>query len=144
MAQSRLDRVYFPPHLVNSLLSTRHKPGLSDHCQVEVVLAFRVGLGRPGHHHRKTFWKLNKSLLDDPDFNPKFKILYDRLLTLIGEYDDHAEWWEVLAKPTIAMFCKDFSSKLARQRKSTKRFLYTALKIFLCERNWEEMATTKE
>ena len=91
MAQSRLDRVYFPPHLVNSLLSARHKPGVSDHCQVEVELTLRVGLGRPGRHHRQTFWKLNTSLLDDPDFKPKFRKLYDRLVTLIGEYNDHAE-----------------------------------------------------
>ena len=35
LAMSRLDRVYFPPHLINKLLSTRHKPGLSDHCQVQ-------------------------------------------------------------------------------------------------------------
>ena len=30
MAQSRLDRVYLPPHLVNSLLSVRHSPGVSE------------------------------------------------------------------------------------------------------------------
>ena len=42
------------------------------------------------------------------------------------------------------MFCKDFSSKLAKERKCTKRFLYRALKIFLREENWEQIAKTKE
>ena len=63
---------------------------------------------------------------------------------MIVEYDDHAQWWDTLAKPAIAKFCKDFSSKLAKERKSTKIFLYTALKIFLRERNWVEVARTKE
>lgn len=31
MAQSRLDRGYLPPHLVNGLMSAKHAPGVSDH-----------------------------------------------------------------------------------------------------------------
>ena len=144
MAQSRLDRVYIPPHIVNSLLAVRHAPGLSDHCQVEVELAISAGHSSSGPRIRKSYWKLNASLLNDPDFQPKFRLLYDELRTLIGEYDDHAEWWDVLAKPAIAKFCKDFSSKLAKERKSTKIFLYAALKIFLRYENWVEVARTKE
>ena len=145
VAQSRLDRVYLPPHLVTSLLSVRHAPGVSDHCQVEVELALRAGLARNSQNNtRQTYWKLNISLLSDPEFKPKFQYLYHELRTLIGEYDDHADWWETLAKPAIAKFCKDFSSKLAKERKSTKKFLYAALKIFLREEDWVEVARTKE
>ena len=32
MAQSRLDRVYAPPHLADRIMTTCHKAGISDHC----------------------------------------------------------------------------------------------------------------
>ena len=70
--------------------------------------------------------------------------MYDRLVRLVGEYQDHAEWWEVLAKPSIVIFCKDFSSKLAKSRKTTKSFLYSTLKLFLRNENWAEVARVKE
>ena len=63
---------------------------------------------------------------------------------LIDEYDDIAQWWEVLAKPSIVKFCKDFSFKLAQERKCTKKFLSTCLKIFIQQEKWKEVATIKE
>lgn len=144
MAQSRLDRVYIPPHLVTSLVSARHKPGISDHCQVEVKIKLGAGQGRPNQQKKKLFWKLNTSLLDNPDFKEQFQTLYEKLVRFIGEYADHSEWWEILAKPAIARFCKDFSSKLSQERRCTKRFLYASLRIFLRQENWAEVARIKE
>ena len=109
MAQSRLDRVYLPPHLVNSLVSVKHSPGVSDHCQVEVEMALGAGQVGNGQNNRKTYWKLNTSLLSEPEFQLQFQNVYNELRTLIVEYDDHAQWWDTLAKPAIAKFCKDFS-----------------------------------
>ena len=63
---------------------------------------------------------------------------------MIGEYDDHSQWWEELTKPAIVRFCKDFSYKLSKERNSTKRFLYASLKIYLGQENWTEVAKTKE
>ena len=114
IAQSRLDRVYLPPHLVQCLLSAQHKAAHTDHSRVEVVLDLGPGQARPHRQHKKSFWKLNTSLLDNPDFKTKFQNLYQDLVTLIGDYEDHAEWWDLLAKPTIAKFCKDFSAELAK------------------------------
>ena len=66
------------------------------------------------------------------------------MIRLIGEYEDHAEWWDILAKPAIASFCKGFSSKLSKERKSTKLFLYASLTIFLKEENCTEVARVNE
>ena len=104
VAQSRLDRVYLPPHLLQLLLSAQHKPGISDHCKVEVELDLRPGQTRPCKQQKKTYWKLNTSLLDNPDFKNQFQAMYNRLVGVIGEYQDHAEWWDVLAKPAIVSF----------------------------------------
>ena len=145
IAQSRLDRVYLPPHLVNKLVSVSHQAGISDHSKVELKLALTVGqTDRLRPERRKTFWKLNTSLLDDPNFKIQFQILYTRLSNLIPEYEDHGQWWEELAKPTIVVFLKDFSYKFAKQRKSTKLFLYSLLNIFLKQENWGEVAVIKE
>ena len=144
IAQSRLDRVYLPPHLVQCLLSAQHKAAHTDHSRVEVVLDLGPGQARPHRQHKKSFWKLNTSLLDNPDFKTKFQNLYQDLVTLIGDYEDHAEWWDLLAKPTIAKFCKDFSAELAKLRKSTKQFLFSSLKIFLQYENWTEVARVRE
>ena len=70
--------------------------------------------------------------------------MYNRLVGVIGEYQDHAEWWEVMAKPAIVSFCKEFSSLLANERKTTKQFLYISLKIYLRDENWTEVARVKE
>ena len=75
VAQSRLDRVYLPPRLVQFLLSAQHRPGVSDHCQVEVELDIRVGQARPASHQKQTFWKLNTSLLENEDFRSQFQTL---------------------------------------------------------------------
>ena len=111
---------------------------------MEVELNIRVGQARPAPPKKQTFWKLNTSLLVNEDFQSQFQTLYDKLTRLIVEYEDHADWWEILAKPTIASFCKDFSSKLSKERKSTKLFLYASLRIYLKEENWMELARVKE
>ena len=144
IAQSRLDRVYLPPHLLHCLLSAQHKPAHTDHCKVEVELDLRPGQARPHRQQKKSFWKMNTSLLDNPDFKAKFQTFYEELVTLVGNHQDHAVWWEVLAKPAIVNFCKDFSSELAKVRKSTKQFLFSSLKIFLKYENWTEVARVRE
>ena len=86
----------------------------------------------------------NTSLLDNEDFKIQFQTLYAKLVRRIGEYQDHAQWWEVLTKPAIVNFCKDFSSKHAKERKDTKQFLFASLKIFLKYETWTEVARVKE
>ena len=118
IAQSRLDRVYAPPHLANKILTTCHKASVSDHCRVETV--FNIETGQSSRRSRCSgFWKLNTSLLENEDFYVQFNILYERLSSLKDEYDDIAQWWEVLTKPSIAKFCKDFSYQLTQERKAT-------------------------
>ena len=143
MAQSRLDRVYAPPHLADGIMTTCHKAGISDHCRVEVVFNIATGQARRRSHHAG-FWKLNTSLLDNEDFHVQFNVLYQRLSSLMDEYDNIAQWWELLTKPSIAKFCKDFSYQLAQERKATKHFLSTSLKIKIQQESWSEVATIKE
>ena len=83
-------------------------------------------------------------MLENPDFKLQFQSLYEKLSRLADEYEDRSEWWQLLAKPAIVVFCKDFSSKLAKERRSTKAFLHASLKCFLKTENWVEVARTKQ
>ena len=100
MAQSRLDRVYAPPHLADKVVTTCHKASISDHCRVEVAFNMATGQTRRRSHF-PGFWKLNTSVLDNEDFHAQFNVLFESLSSLTDEYDDIAQWWEILAKPTI-------------------------------------------
>ena len=144
MAQSRLDRVYAPPHLADKIVSVCHKTGTSDHCRIETVFTIMAGQSNRSSHHSRTYWKLNTSLLDNKDFTAQFKVLYERLSGLVEEYDDYGQWWEEMAKPSITKLCKDFSHKLAKERTATKQFLSASLKIFLKQENWSKVAMVKE
>ena len=124
-------------------MTTCHKAGIGDHCRVEAVFKIETGQTRrrpnlPG------FWKLNTSLLDNEAFHAQFNILYERLSSLNDEYDDIAQWWELLAKPSIVKFCKDFSYMLAKQRKATTKFFSTSLKFLIQQERWEDVAIIKE
>ena len=143
LAQSRLDRVYAPPYLADKIVTTCHKAGISDHCRVEVGFNITTGQTRR-KSHRSGYWKLNTSLLDNENFHVQFNVLYERLSNLTDDYENIAQWWEILAKPTITKFCKDFSFKLAQQRKSTKCFLSTSLKLLIQQERWAEVAAIKE
>ena len=98
--------------------------------RVEVAFNMLTGQTRRRSHF-PGFWKLNTSVLDNEDFHAQFNVLFESLSSLTAEYDDIAQWWEILAKPTIIKFCKDYSYQLAQQRKSTKRFLSAYLKILI-------------
>ena len=68
MAQSRLDRVHAPPHLVDKNAKISHKAGIRDHCRVEV--AFNIATGQTRRRtYLPDFWKLNTSVLDNESFH---------------------------------------------------------------------------
>jgi hypothetical protein len=53
------------------------------------------------------------------------------------------DWWEY-AKSAIAQFCKNVSIQLARERRATKNFLLTSLKLATRREDWGRVASLKE
>ena len=135
-APSRLDRVYIPPHLLGSLMSTSHHPGLADHWGVHTELALEVERVQLPPRPPKSHWKLNSSILDDECFLPQFSSLFEQIQEKQGAFDDAADWWDLCAKPTIVTFCKSFSVSLARKRKTFKKFLYALIGVATRKNNW--------
>ena len=143
-APSRLDRLYVPPHLQTSLLSATHLPGLADHWGVEVLMNLEVTRLQLPPRPPRTHWKLNSSILKHESFLPQFSQLFQQLLEDIDEFEDAADWWDLLAKPTVSSFCKLFSISLAKQRKTFKNFLFALLTKATNQGDWCLVIQTRE
>jgi len=79
VAPSRLDRVYLPPLLEDRPRLARYLPGTSDHhaylLRIETAgLAVLPSLA--SKRSASLYWKLNSSILSDPDFLPAFRAMW--------------------------------------------------------------------
>ena len=143
-ASSRLDRFYIPSSYTGPL-NICHLASLSDHCavflQIEIdAINFSAGM----NVGRNTYWKLNTSILNDEEFLPSFSSFWSQITKSQAHSIDIAEWWDKQAKPAVKQFCISFSQHRKSKRRDKVRFLLSYLKIVLKEKNWCEVARTKE
>ena len=144
-APSRLDRFYVPGGLLQNLSNVCHVSSLSDHCGVMMTLKLNVELlALPPRSCRRTYWKLNCSILGEEDFMPSFARFWRKISQSQELYDDIAVWWDQVAKPEIRDFCTGFSVHRNVQRNNTKKFLFSYLKVALSDKNWNDVAMIKE
>ena len=130
--------------MLQQVVHVEHIASLSDHCGVVMEVDLDVHVTRNiQKEKRKTFWKLNTSILKDDDFLDNFSDLWTWLKSLKNEYNDIADWWDALVKPSIKDFCVLFSSRRSKRRKDSKRFWFAYLKVVLQSKNWEEIARVK-
>ena len=144
-APSRLDRFYVSRKLASELVAgSCHVASLSDHCGIKFGVKMLVDLMSLPKTQRKTYWKLNTSILNDEEFLPHFASFWRRISVSQNSFSDVAEWWDKLAKPEIRDFCIGFSVNRKFKRDHTKRFLLSYLKLALVKKNWGEVARVKE
>ena len=143
-APSRLDRFYISAKLLSGLGGVLHVASLSDHCGVQMELGLMVDHMYLPKTQRRTYWKLNTSILEEEDFLPTFTSFWRRISGSRPLFSDLAEWWDKLAKPEIKDFCVGFSVNRKLQRDHSKKFLLSYLKLVLAEKNWEEDARVRE
>ena len=143
-APSRLDRFYISSGLVSVVTGVCHVASLSDHCGVQMKLKLSVEHLPLPRSPRRTYWKLNNSILIEEDFLPHFTSLWRRMEESRSQYSDVAEWWDKLAKPEMKNFCIGYSVNRKFQRNNTKKFLLSYLKLVLARKNWNEVARVKE
>ena len=107
-APSRIDRFYLSRSLVEGLSGTQHVASLSDHCGVQMSLWLTVELVSLPRNLRRTYWKLNTSILNDKEFLPSFIALWSEISKANNLFVDCAEWWDKWAKPEIKKKLLDF------------------------------------
>ena len=62
----------------------------------------------------------------------------------VPSFPDEADWWDEYEKPASISFCKSFSSSLAKQRKTYKKFLFSVLRLATVKKDWKLVSQTKE
>ena len=143
-APSRLDKFYISERLKIGVSNILHVASLSDHCGVKMCIRLEVEIANLPRTERRTYWKLNTSILEEEEFLPNFVHLWERISVVRGQFEDIAEWWDKFAKPEIKDFCIGFSVYRKKQRDDTKKFWLSYLKLVLFEKNWQEVARVKE
>ena len=141
MAGSRLDRAYLPGPLAAGLVAVDHVASLSDHSAL--VVRLRGGLGVPSPPpppQRASYWKLNVSLLHEPDFLPGFREMWDGLRAARQPGAPPAAWWEETAKPACRDYCIRFSRQVAHRRRETTFILQAGLQLVLDDGDWPAVA----
>ena len=108
-APSRLDRFYSSVSILDKVQSVCHIASLSDHCGIKLRLQVNITRTVLPKQERRTYWKLNCAILNDEDFLPSFKLLWEKIVKFRQNYQDIADWWDMLAKPEIKDFCIGFS-----------------------------------
>lgn len=143
-APSRLDRVYFPPHLLPTLQVICHAPTISDHDAVKVEVEWDMEVDAQPARTPSLYWKLNTAILQEEDFLPDFSFMWNRL---VQEYEDDqcpALWWEEVGKPACIDFCITFSKLCAHRRREMAYLTLAGLKIAYEEDDWEAIRGLKE
>ena len=78
---------------------------------------------------RVTYWKLNTSILNAPEFLSSFSAVWIEILKSKNDYGDIADWWDEMGKPSIKQFCICFSKHKRAVQRDTVKFLLSCLKI---------------
>ena len=142
-APSRLDRIYISSGLVDFVDAVSHEASLSDHCGIRMTLRLNIEHIFIPKTQRRTYWKLNNSILEEEDFLSSFILFWRRILKSKNLFTDVAEWWDKFAKPEIKNFCIGYSVNRKVQRNQTKQFLLSYLKLVLADKDWDEVARVK-
>ena len=140
-SSSRLDRFYLSPQ-ISETFNVSHIPSLSDHCAVLLSIKVTFEKNKSAPNLFRTYWKLNNSILEDEDFLPSFKLLWNKMKEETVNHSNMAVWWNDVARPEIKDFCVAFS-KHKRAGRMDIKFLLSYLRIVLFEQNWEEVVRVK-
>ncbi len=137
VAPSRLDRAYVLGPLLSSVSAMRQLSSTSDHAALLVSFGTPLGVQMASPPPRsESYWKLNASILEEPDFGPLFEaewqgVLGDRSLASFA-----SAWWEEVVKPFFRYFCQRFSKMAAHRRRETRNFFQVALAAALETEDW--------
>lgn len=112
---SRIDFL-FTTSGVTPLTCTIEPVPFSDHhklnCSLEIQGSYRSGPG---------IWKLNTSLLDNPEVVTRYRDKLHQWFTLQPLFDSLGEWWEDVKQKTKAFFMREGKKAAAKKRAIQKR-----------------------
>ena len=72
-----------------------------------------------------------------------FQELWSTLLTKTVDFEDMADWWDLMAKPNIRKLAISYSRFRQQGRKDTIAFLYICLSVAIQGKDWDEVVSVK-
>jgi hypothetical protein len=99
-------------------------------------LAPLLASGPPPPPAPESYWKLNSSILSEPDFGQRFSEAWQALCNDRPVGVPASTWWEDHAKPFFRDFCQRFAKMVAHRRRETRNFLQLALGAALEAEDW--------
>lgn len=115
--RSRIDRFFLKEETVSSAVSVVEVE-FSDHCMIFVSLNVsetpRMGKG---------YWRLNSSLLEEPEIRQSFETFLQDQVTVLDFCSSKSEWWEMFKKRAAKFF-----RQLSSLRSMTRYRLYQGLR----------------
>jgi hypothetical protein len=109
---------------------------------VHVTLTGQLG-NDPKAAGPTSYWKLNVTALQDPDFLPQFTDMWQHLHQAKLPGSCPALWWEEVAKPACRNFCISFSKMAAHRRREKAFFLQRSLQLAVEAGRWAEAQQLK-
>ena len=137
--RSRLDRVYLPRGMVDSLVSVGHTLHLSDHKLVKVELDVDV-TRQEESQSSAGYWKLNSRVLEDRDYIANFSVVWDEVMASKERYVDVAVWFDEVFKTRFKGFLVSYSKYRAKGRRDMINYLSFCLQEAGNEGNWQEIS----
>lgn len=122
--KSRIDRIYIPEVNRNRIEKCAHLNfPYSDHNAVLLEL-------RDSNSHslnRKNLWKLNTSILEDPEFQEELHVFILKAKQLLPQFTNIVEWWEKEIKENFKIVSQRYCKKKNKEKNSVKKFLNNCL-----------------
>ena len=115
---SRLDRFYLSQTLEPMFLEQTHLlNSFSDHKMVSLTLQIKSNVRRG-----EGYWKLNVSLLNDPDYCSLMEDFLKEWIDVLPAYSCIQSWW-IEGKNWVKRISIDYSTQQAKERKTTVKVL---------------------
>lgn len=117
--KSRIDRIYIQSKHKHEIKNcTNITFALSDH--IPVMLELEGTVSNP--ENKSILWKLNTSVLNDPEFKEKIKNFILNAKTKKNEYQSVVDWWECEIKQNFKKLCQTYCKTKARENNALKFF----------------------
>ena len=111
---SRLDRLYIPIHLYSTIVSIK-----SVNCHLSDHQCLKIDAQNTTANHKKSYWKLNVSVLDNPEYHTMIYNLWENWKKQKSTFTDLRLWWEsakIRIKQATQSFCSMLHSNIKKEK----------------------------
>jgi exonuclease III len=128
MGASRIDRLYVTWNLLENKSSMAVLPlAITDH----LAVVLRIRWGNPIATRGRGYWKLNISLLDNPEIRDRLRESWNSWKRNSNWYGDITQWWSRSAKKQLRRFFMNVGAEKKRDAREMENHCYQCISDIL-------------